>query len=350
MRKTLSCEICSSTDIMKNDGVYVCQSCGTKYTVEEARKMMVDSIIEVAGTVKIDSSNELANLYQIARRAKNDNNSQNAQKYYDMILAKDPNNWEANFYVIYFKAMSCKIAEIWNAATSINNCISTNLQLVKDNVTNPNEQKDVIEELYLRLSIISSMLYNAAKNHYEGIDLSIKHKYTQEYVTNAAVTTNIMYLIGHHLEIIFNDTYGLTCAVAWKKAIEMHNGYVKLLEDKEANKHIILKYAEKIKRYDETYQAPFIDTSTKGCYIATAVYGSYDCSQVWTLRRFRDNILDKTWYGRAFIDVYYEISPTFVKWFGNAKWFKVMWRLPLDSLVNKLHNKGIKDTPYYDKY
>lgn len=26
----------------------------------------------------------------------------------------------------------------------------------------------------------------------------------------------------------------------------------------------------------------------KGCYVATCVYGSYDCPEVWTLRRFRD--------------------------------------------------------------
>ena len=37
-----------------------------------------------------------------------------------------------------------------------------------------------------------------------------------------------------------------------------------------------------------------------GCYVATCVYGSYDCPQVWTLRRFRDDTLGSTWYGRAF--------------------------------------------------
>ncbi len=31
-----------------------------------------------------------------------------------------------------------------------------------------------------------------------------------------------------------------------------------------------------------------------GCYIATAVYGSYDCPEVWVLRRYRDYKLSKT--------------------------------------------------------
>ena len=61
---------------------------------------------------------------------------------------------------------------------------------------------------------------------------------------------------------------------------------------------------------------------SSSCYIATAVYGSYDCPQVWTLRRFRDDTLAETWYGRAFIHTYYAISPTLVKWFGNKTWFK----------------------------
>ena len=85
-----------------------------------------------------------------------------------------------------------------------------------------------------------------------------------------------------------------------------------------------------------------------GCYVATAVYGSYDCPQVWTLRRFRDEDLAKTWYGRAFIRTYYAISPTLVKWFGQSKWFTRFWKGKLDKMVAKLQNKGFASTPYED--
>lgn len=94
------------------------------------------------------------------------------------------------------------------------------------------------------------------------------------------------------------------------------------------------------------------DTAQKksiGCYVATAVYGSYDCPEVWTLRRFRDNILAETWYGRAFIKIYYAISPTIVKWFGHAKWFNHMWRGALDRMVDKLQSNGVESTPYEDE-
>lgn len=87
-----------------------------------------------------------------------------------------------------------------------------------------------------------------------------------------------------------------------------------------------------------------------GCYIATAVYGSYDCPEVWTLRRFRDNTLDRTWYGRAFIRAYYAVSPTLVRWFGKGSWFQAMFRPMLDRLVDRLRQNGVEDTAYQDKY
>lgn len=90
-------------------------------------------------------------------------------------------------------------------------------------------------------------------------------------------------------------------------------------------------------------------SSSGGCYVATAVYGSYDCPEVWTLRRFRDYELAETWYGRTFIRLYYAISPTIVKWFGDTSWFNRFWKRKLDQMVDKLQKKGIESTPYEDK-
>lgn len=90
--------------------------------------------------------------------------------------------------------------------------------------------------------------------------------------------------------------------------------------------------------------------NNSGCYIATAVYGSYDCPEVWTLRRYRDDVLDNTKCGRLFIRGYYAISPTLVKWFGKTNWFKKTLISPLNRFVNKLNKNGIANTPYKDKY
>ncbi len=86
-----------------------------------------------------------------------------------------------------------------------------------------------------------------------------------------------------------------------------------------------------------------------GCYIATSAYGSYDCPPVWTLRRFRDDVLDKTAAGRAFIKFYYKTSPTLVKIFGKYDWFNAFARSILDRFVKKLNDGGLENTKYNDK-
>lgn len=88
--------------------------------------------------------------------------------------------------------------------------------------------------------------------------------------------------------------------------------------------------------------------TNKGCYIATCVYGSYDCSSVWVLRRFRDEVLSNSILGRAFISTYYKISPIIVRYLGDFKLFKDICKYPLDLMVEYLKNKGFEESPYKD--
>lgn len=46
--KQLTCEMCGSKDFVKEDGLFVCQSCGIKYTIEEAKKLI--NLGEINGT------------------------------------------------------------------------------------------------------------------------------------------------------------------------------------------------------------------------------------------------------------------------------------------------------------
>ncbi len=77
-------------------------------------------------------------------------------------------------------------------------------------------------------------------------------------------------------------------------------------------------------------------SSSEGCYIASAVYGSYDCPQVWTLRRYRDYKLRQTTLGRLFVKLYYFISPKAVSAFGDNHLFKSFFKRLLDKKVSCL--------------
>lgn len=344
--KALTCEMCGSTNLVKNDGVFVCQSCGTKYSVEEARKMMVEGTVNVAGTVKIDKSTELLNLYEVARRAKDTDNNEQAEKYYDKILAMEPNSWEANFYTVYYKAMSCKIAEIAYAGGRVANCIPTVVDLVKNYVPE-DEQSSVVTEMFTKVTYIAAMLAGAAESHYMDISADIRADYTQDFINGVAAAADIVYTFADSVDEVWGKDMHAFTTTAWEAGIDYQNKYLVYLADKPSNIKRMESYADKIKKYQPKYTLPSLNQG--GCYVATAVYGSYDCPEVWTLRRFRDYTLAESWYGRIFIRTYYAISPTLVKWFGDKSWFKNTCKVRLDKLVNRLQGNGVASSPYNDK-
>ncbi len=86
-----------------------------------------------------------------------------------------------------------------------------------------------------------------------------------------------------------------------------------------------------------------------GCYVATAVYGSYDCPQVWTLRRFRDRFLKRYALGRGFIRFYYRFSPGLVARWGANRTVSGGMRCFLDRLTAFLRKRGYSDAPYHDR-
>ena len=109
--------------------------------------------------------------------------------------------------------------------------------------------------------------------------------------------------------------------------------------------------------YDEGYEtarrnsrrSSTSGSSSDGCYIATAVYGSYDCPEVWTLRRFRDEYLKGSVFGRLFVRFYYAVSPGLVRRVGGRDFFRKPVKRVLDQFVIHLKNKGFQDTPYDDR-
>lgn len=164
--KRLTCEMCGSTDLIKQDGVFVCQTCGCKYSIEEAKKMMVEGTVDVSGsTVKVDNERKIENLRTLADRAKAEGDTETAAKYFEELLKEDPNNWEANFYTIYYAAHNIKIAQIGSAANRVSNIIDTVYSLIKENLHTPDEQKAAGREVAYAVANFSSYLIPNATNN-----------------------------------------------------------------------------------------------------------------------------------------------------------------------------------------
>ena len=304
--KALTCEMCNSVDVVKQDGMYVCQSCGTKYTVEEAKKMMIEGTVDVSGsTVKVDNSVFVEKYLANARRAYEKEDWEEVEKYYNMVEQNAPNNMEAVFFSAFGKSMLSMTDDDYYKRQQKFNVLIKSISVINDYFEVTNEDKPVV--LNKIVDAIAKM-------------------YNVTFVYNLSSGAGV-------------GGYG------WMRSLidQVKNAYKTELDQilEVHNEPYVQEVLEKVKALKHE--------TTGGCYVATCVYGSYDCPEVWTLRRFRDNTLASTWYGRAFIHTYYAISPTLVKWFGETKWFKKLWKGKLDRMVAKLQNDGFESTPYEDR-
>jgi len=76
--------------------------------------------------------------------------------------------------------------------------------------------------------------------------------------------------------------------------------------------------------------------SSEGCFIATAVYGSYDADEVLILREFRDGKLASSDIGRFLIRLYYFVSPPIAELLEIFPFAKKPARYALDRIVRSL--------------
>ena len=90
----LLCEICEGKNIVKHDGVFVCQTCGIKYSVEEARRM-IEGVARTTGAVQTDNSVIVQKFLDIARSAFTGRNFQEAYQYTHKVLEIDPYSSDA---------------------------------------------------------------------------------------------------------------------------------------------------------------------------------------------------------------------------------------------------------------
>lgn len=164
--KQLTCEMCGSTDLMKQDGVFVCQTCGTKYSVEEAKKMMV----EVDGTVEVKNAAQLENLLNLANSSFESENYAQAEEFCNQVIAMDDKNYEA--WKLKGEAINYQINSKNQRILEVYNCIMTSYRVL------PDEEKAI-----KKYEIISSL-----KKCFEGeVEFWLK-QFEVGRPTNAALT------------------------------------------------------------------------------------------------------------------------------------------------------------------
>lgn len=210
----IKCELCGSNDFVKQDEYFVCQHCGCKYTVEQARKMSIEGVVNVEGEVKIDTTEKLKNLYVIARRSKENNDWDAAKRYYDLVLQEDPMSWEALFYLAYFDAYYCKNGELQYKAEKLRNCIDNVVELIGTSQMSLKEKNDAFHMIANSVAIIADSLISRAKSFKNSMILIKAHslvslvgagKDVQKYVDTVTPMINCKFHFADGIEKVINQ-------------------------------------------------------------------------------------------------------------------------------------------------
>ena len=429
--KRLTCEMCGSTALIKQDGIFECQSCGCKYSVEEAKKLMVEGVVEVEGTVAVDRTNEVNTLLKRAEIALQDNEIEKAKQLYVSALEIAPENGEIywrKFLIeggyLFEQGKYCDIlycrSNFFSEALrrektifdnkdyrkavafadeglkkNIQKCVDTflsNAMYCSDGSIKPMGyvlalkkilplfdeivvfyDKKKLEELSDKIDkyleektanlkdIPDQTLFESSAVHIKLTKYGVEYRVCSDfklacYEDIVSIKENYYTPSDDPIRTALLTVRGITVdeKAYFKNNIFQTTPSVSLEVGLTQNITCIKEIVDRISLYRGTEFTDYEVIKPKiapkgGCYVATCVYGSYDCPQVWTLRRYRDAVLKSTWYGRAFVRMYYAISPTLVKWFGKTNWFKKMWRGKLDKMVASLNSNGVEDTPYKDK-
>lgn len=123
-------------------------------------------------------------------------------------------------------------------------------------------------------------------------------------------------------------------------SIEPKTFFVNVVIETKGGQRIVLTGFKRVDADEIVRLLTGANTQKGGCYIATACYGSYDCTQVLTFRNFRDEYLSQTITGRMFIKTYYALSPAFAEWLKNKHKVNTFIREKfLDKIYNCLKEK-----------
>ncbi len=382
--KCTQCGANIEVDDTKEAGI--CQYCGTAFITEKAINNYNTYIINnnnFAGANINVVGGDVDNLIELAKNALEINNEKDTLKYCERALEINIRSAE-----VWFIKMQGEKIRVMKSPISIENAksvesisVAGNNSIKYENDADKENRTRAVHRFYLESAkaFLSSLKVSIEYDNVEAIrrlsDISKEDAFAADQMFLLGITTQEMFVTNLldnipaeefseneefqnlmveciNFDVEFRDRYRDRTILysdgpniqAVKEMKSKYDKWIALLPEEKQNE--VFEWT--LVGTDENTSSE--RTSSGGCYVATCVYGSYDCPEVWTLRRFRDYTLDSTWYGRLFIKCYYSISPTIVKRFGEKKWFKAFWKARLDKMVSNLNNKGIKNTSYTDKY
>ena len=225
--KKFVCEICDGTDLLKKEGVFICQNCGTKYSAEEVKANMKEvEGDDTSTTVKNSEADkkQVDNLMNLAKNSFDSKNFSKAEEYCNKVIEVDSENYDA--WLLKGDAVSNQSAPSTNdRSDEVYNCFITAYRVLGDK-DKEKKRESILSKLYVsslaqltvcvqlveakrpkleqinRVKNLYNKLYNNLEKAYDEVGMKKEGKEKLQAFANAFITA-----------------VDLVCASAWKTTV-----------------------------------------------------------------------------------------------------------------------------------
>lgn len=232
----------------------------------------------------------------LARRAREENNAEDAKKYYDIVRTDDPDNVEAKFFYSYYRMMGCKQGQAADEFITFCNSINSTVSMLIASDYTKVEKLEFINAIYNCIMTAFRAATNSNRNIggsrggdiFKALRTTVDNLFSKikkdcaddrdmlklEVLLRSAYLTAIeeqlwkktlceeRFALGDDIEKLFvsDDAVMKHALKHWKAAVADGQRWPGVVEDKTK----LASYAEKIKKYEPGYVMPEAAKS-KGC-------------------------------------------------------------------------------------
>lgn len=211
--KRMICELCEGSSFTKSEGFFVCDDCGTKYSVSEAKELLKEVDDLESNDISQNTKDDINNYFELARNNLSSNNGVEAMEYIKKILDIDITNSEA---------WLLKMKSIRQVATLGNLRVLEEIQAGKkaiENIHSDEEKEKMKFEVYFWYLNRAEELLNVAT-----AQLSDTYSIKQIYQANVTIS-----LLGSSKNTYASD-------LSFLQLIEsVEDGAIKLIEEVDYN-------------------------------------------------------------------------------------------------------------------
>ena len=245
--EAIKCKMCGSTELVEQDGYFVCQHCGTRHTREEA-----PSRSHTDGTRK-------ESLYTLARRYYKAGNYESAKKAYSELLKADASNWEPMFF-------DSLLAIIHGKWTDVDEHIDKFIRMTPFIIdaatrgadTGNREGAEVdaaIKTIADETARISARLYKPRLKQF--VDVTINPYFTDqafaddedmELDADDEKLAELLYVLGDRIDAVGHERYKQITCDLWSRA-NVYSRSADLYRGTQNNVGKVMEYGKRMKAY-----------------------------------------------------------------------------------------------------